>query len=298
MMPIRSILLVIAALAMAGITALVARSMLGSSPQEAPQVQAEKAPTSLKLLVAKTALPIGTIIKRDQLRWQAWPDEGLHDGYLAEGKVNPDEFTGHVVRTALLAGEPMTRAHLVAPGAQGFLAAALTPGMRAITLSINQVSGVSGFVFPGDRVDLILNHQVADSEGKMRHASETVVENLRILAIDTRTNSAPTDANGVQTPQIGKTATVEVTPKIAEKVAILSNLGELTLSLRSLAGQDGATASNKAGEGAGMAKNSYSWDADVSSLLPPVDPNQNKNSVKLSRGSEISVLEFPREPGQ
>ncbi|GEQ99921.1 hypothetical protein JCM17845_05450 [Iodidimonas gelatinilytica] len=294
-MPMRSIILVIVAIVLAGATALLARSLLSSNGTD-QQTAIEKPAESTKVLVAATQLGIGKIIAREDFQWQSWPDERLHDSYLVNGLVNAEEFVGHVVRTAVRAGEPITRAQLVAPGAQGFLAAALTPGMRAVTVPINNISGVAGFIFPGDRVDLIMNHEITDSEGNNRTASETVMENLRILAIDTRTNNAPSEDGTAPSPQVGSTATLEVTPKIAEKITVVTSIGSLTLSLRSLAGdsEDGTLASFAPND----AVKSHTWDADVSHLLPTVDPNKDKNMVHLSRGEEISVLAFPKESGQ
>ncbi len=267
-MPMRSIFLIILAIVLAGATALLARSLMTQEPaqQQTALVQTKDSPG---VLVAATSLPLGRIIKPEDLRWQSWPDDRLHDSYLTKGVVNAAEFTGYVVRDSLIAGEPMTRARLAAPGSPNFLAAALTPGMRAITISINDISGISGFIYPGDRVDLILNHEVDDVDDNPRRVSETIVQKLRVLAVDTRTQSG-VNADGTQmVPQTGNTVTLETTQKIAEKISLAAQLGNLTLSLRSLADD-----TVEAGTGYDPAKAppddtiiSYTWDADVSDLL-------------------------------
>jgi pilus assembly protein CpaB len=138
------------------------------------------------------------------------------------------------VRNAITAGQPITQGALVKPGDRGFLAAALGPGMRAVTVSVSAASGVAGFVFPGDRVDMVLTQDVpGGGDGPPLKASETIVRNLRVLAADQR--STPEDADGNRQVVTASTVTLEATPKIAEKIAVASTMGQLSLSLRSIA---------------------------------------------------------------
>jgi len=299
-MPLRSILLIGLAIIFAGITALVARSMLSES--SAPPQQQVTAPepekSKTRILVASATLGVGRILKEGDLRWQSWPDDRVHDGYLRETEVDPETLFGHVIRYTAAAGEPISRSNLVEPGTRGFLAAALTPGMRAVTVRINEVSGISGFIFPGDRVDLILNHQIESGSGGSRDVSETVVQNLRVLAVDTRTEPLPEDAEDAR-PQIAKTVTLEATPRMAEKISLAKQMGDIVLALRSLA----ADGKERAATGSGQAdlplddRISATWDADVSGVLPPVDKAKAQTEVKLMRGSEVSVVAFPKDPG-
>ncbi len=294
-MPLRSILLIGLAVIMAGATAMLARSLLSEPAQsaQAPAPVAEK--TAPRILVAATALPVGKLVAREDITWQSWPDDRVHDSYLVEGKSNPDALVGHVVRYAIAAGMPVTRENLVAPGERGFLAAALSPGMRAVTVPVNSVTGIAGFIFPGDHVDLIVNHKVEDASRQKRLASETVVRNLRVLAVDDRT--APGNgADGDPTPRPGKTVTLEVTPRTAEKIALAQSLGTLSLALRSLeTGATGQSGEDGAGAAAADTAITATWDEDVSSVLPPVDKPGAKVTVKLSRGKDVSVLELPKE---
>jgi pilus assembly protein CpaB len=105
--------------------------------------------------------------------------------------------------------------------------------MRAMSVPVNATTGISGFIFPGDRVDLILTHNAQDGESKNVRASETVLENVRVLAIDQSTNDQKNK------PEVGKTVTLELTPKQVEMVSVASQLGHLMLSLRSLPPDDG-----------------------------------------------------------
>jgi len=299
-MPLRSFLLLGLAVLLAGATALGARSLLTQPAEPQQQQTAPEPEPKTRVLVASETLGMGRLVNPGDLSWQAWPEERLHDDYLRKGAVEPADFDGHVVRYAISAGEPVTRHKLVAPGRRGFLAAALTPGMRAVSVKIDEVSGVSGFIFPGDRVDLLLNHGVSPGNGNQRQVSETVVGNLRVLAVDTRTQSPGADGNGERAdPQMAKTVTLEVTPKIAEKIALAKRLGEISLSLRSMAETEsqGAAPRDAGDEPPNDDVVSYTWDTEVSKLLPPVNPDKEKTEVTLSRGSKVSTKEFPEDSG-
>src|SRR3546814_7933306 len=102
-----------------------------------------------------------------------------------EGSVNPADLLGTVVRNEITAGQPVTQGSLIKPGERGFLAAALGPGMRAVTVSVSTTSGVAGFVFPGDRVDLVLTQEVTGAGASLK-VSATVRRNVRVLAADLR----------------------------------------------------------------------------------------------------------------
>ncbi len=96
------------------------------------------------MLVAKRSLPVGTIITADAVSYQLWPQELVQDAYFIDGEANMDLLLGTVVRLPITAGEPVTQGSLVAPGDRGFLAAALGPGMRAVTISVSARTGVGG----------------------------------------------------------------------------------------------------------------------------------------------------------
>jgi pilus assembly protein CpaB len=193
-------------------------------------------PLGPKVLVAKTALPAGTIIDASALTWQPWPKELMQSAYYTEGQPDADlpKLAGTVVRYPITAGQPVTRGALVGPKDRGFLAAALGPGMRAVTVPVNTTTGVAGFVFPGDHVDMVLTQQVqGGGDGPALKVSETIVRNLRVLATDQRTDSKGDD--GKTEVKTFANVTLEVTPRIAEKIAVAQSMGTLSLSLRSLA---------------------------------------------------------------
>lgn len=225
----KKLLLLIGALIIAIGTGLAARSVLSGSP--APQAEAVAAPVPQgpKVLVAQRALPVGTIVTQDSISFQAWPQEMVQDAYFIEGEADMAKLIGTVVRNPITAGQPVTQGSLVSPGDRGFLAAALGPGMRAITITVSQKTGVAGFIFPGDHVDLLLTQAV---QGDLK-TTETILRNLRILATDQSTDTEIIDGKSVV--RQSKTVTLEVTPRIAEKIQVAETIGSLSLSLRSIA---------------------------------------------------------------
>jgi pilus assembly protein CpaB len=189
-----------------------------------------------EVLVATRALPVGTIIDAEALRFQPWPEGLVQPAYFMKGGKgsNPQDLLGTVVRNEITAGQPITQGALIKPGERGFLAAALGPGMRAITVSVSNTSSVAGFIFPGDRVDLMLTQEVkGGGEGDPLKVTETVLRNLRVLATDQRTSAQ--NAEGKPEVRSFSTVTLEATPKIAEKIAVAQTIGQLSLSLRAMA---------------------------------------------------------------
>ncbi len=232
-MSLRNILLLIFALAAAGGTALVARGwMISERAALNAQQKPVPVPASQFILVAKANLPVGRFVKADDFRWQAWPEGTLAPSYLVRGKRQPEDLAGAVLRASLTAGEPVTDARLVKPGDRGFMAAVMQPGTRALSLPINATTGISGFVFPGDRVDLLVTHAIetdGSTKRKTALATETVLRDLRVLAVDQVLDDQ------TNKPLLAKTVTFEVTPKQAEIVRVAARLGSLSLTLRSLA---------------------------------------------------------------
>jgi pilus assembly protein CpaB len=234
-MDVKKLALLVGALVIAVITAVMAKNMFaGAGAQQAAAAPA--VPLGPKVLVAKKALPVGTIIDAEAFTFQPWPKELLQSAYYMEGQPDgdPKKLLGTVVRNAMTAGQPVTRGSLVGPQDRGFLAAELSPGMRAITVPVSVASSVAGFVFPGDHIDLMLTQQVqGGGDGPALKVSETIIRNLRVLATDQRITS--TDEEGKTKVQTFSNVTLEVTPKIAEKIQVAQSLGSLSLSLRSLA---------------------------------------------------------------
>lgn len=236
-----------------------------------------------EVLVASVSLPAGLLVKRSHLRWQAWPKDAIAESYIVRGSgVEMTEFEGTVVRVGVASGEPVTNERVVKSGERGFLAAVLTPGMRAVSVPVTAITGIAGFIFPGDRVDVILTHAI-DKKGdddRERHASETVLTDIRVLAVDQQTD----DQNGKAA--IAKTVTLELKPRQAETVALVIELGRLSLSLRSLTKDDDPDfADTKA--------RTHTLDSQASQLLDQKNRQVRKGTrVRVVKGGETVVVDF------
>ncbi len=231
----KKLILLVGALIVAIGTALAARSMFAGAA--APEVEAAEAePEGPKVLVAKRSLPVGTIITADAVAYQLWPQELVQDAYFIDGEADMEQLLGTVVRHPMTAGEPVTQGTLVSPGDRGFLAAALGPGMRAVTVPVSARTGVAGFVFPGDRVDMMLTQSVQGEGGGQQalQTAETILTNLRVLATDQSTETTTTE-DGRTVVRAFRTVTMEVTPRIAEKISVAQTIGTISLALRSIA---------------------------------------------------------------
>ena len=279
----RTLLLGLAALLTAGITAFLVNGwMQRQRANNIPKPQVAKV-EALQILVARKTLGPGTFVKLGDTKWQTWPEGTLLPVYAVKGKRRQKDFEGSVVRSTIVEGQPITDENVVKVGERGFLAAVLTPGLRAVSFPITASSGIAGLVFPGDRVDLILSHKVRKTsqnthKTKIMHASETVLTNVRVLAIDQRTDDQK--AKGRKSV-VGKTVTVEVSAKQAEMVAVALNLGKLSLSLRSLGAKNGTSELvQKTTRG-----QSVTMDGEVSRLL---SSEEAADSVIVIRGGTAS----------
>ncbi|MEI4507778.1 Flp pilus assembly protein CpaB [Sphingopyxis sp. CCNWLW253] len=237
-MDTRKIMLIVGALVIAISAAFGVNQMMRGAAT--PQARAAAAPdiTGPMILVATRQLPVGTIVGPDSFRFQPWPKELVEKAYFMKDKTDVNTLVGTVVRYPITAGQPLTQGALVHPDDRGFLAAALGPGMRAVTVKVSQEQGVAGFVFPGDRVDVVLAQTISVEEGssfpdKQIFTAETIVRNVRILATDQRYDAE--DETGKTPVRTFGSVTLEATPEIAEKIAVAQDMGKLSLALRPLA---------------------------------------------------------------
>jgi pilus assembly protein CpaB len=282
----RRVLLPIVALLVAGVSTFAVRGWL--ERREPPRATAaQPAPEQLKaVLVAASELPIGAFVQPDGLRWQEWPDVAVPDTYFVRGRNDEAELVGAVVRRPVAVGQPIDAASLVKPGERGFLAAVLDPGMRAISVPVDEAAGNAGLIFPGDRVDLILTQTIeaAGDPGGSRRVSETVLEDVRVIAMGRRLKAEEGEEAGGG--QVARTATLEATPTAAEKIALVAELGKLALSLRSLAAPvDRET----------VAAARLTWDSDASPALRP--ENQPHTSLAVVRGDKLETISVRRGAG-
>ena len=285
----KSVLLLVAAF-VAILTVVIARVLM--APGQQAQEQKEVIPTSQVLAVAHD-MPMGSILKEMDLKWIPWSDDAAKSGkFYIKGKTEMSSLVGAVVRDGLHTDDPIMVGHVVQTHEQGFLAAVLTPGKRAMSLTLTPTSGVAGFIFPGDHVDVILTHSFSRKDVDNlndRFVSETVITDARVLALDQRSDNQSTD------PKIAQVATIEVTPKQAEKLALAANLtgqgsrgGTLSLALRSLAVDENGNTVNQPVGGT-------TWDSDVSSAYPSMNGDDGLlQHVQVMRGKDISQSNFER----
>jgi pilus assembly protein CpaB len=269
----RTLLFLVLAIGTASLAAMFVRGWM-SAQQAALSGKSAPAPAvaAVQVLVAGHAIPAGAFIKADDLVWQAWPDGKLADGYVTQDKGSTEPFIGAVVKTGFAAGEPITEARVAKPGDRGFLAAVLSPNTRAVALAVTATTGVAGFVLPGDRVDILVTHilPAQGAEKRTVNVTETALEGLRVIAVDQTTNDESKSA------VLAKTVTLEATPKQAEILSLVEQMGKVSLSLRSLAVIAQATT---VGEERPK-RRSYTIDSEASPLL--------------SRGTSVPVVQVVR----
>lgn len=294
----RTLLLAVAALVTAGLTAFLVQGWMEHQRSQMARVPVKAKPIGNHVLVAKKNIPRGRFIKPDDLLWQAWPEGKLSPVYATKSKRKKTDFVGSVVRNSILAGQPITDDAVVKAGERGFLAAVLTPGMRAVSVKVSAVSAIAGLIFPGDRVDLILTGKfkiigAGKKERKLFRAAETVLTNVRILALDQRTNDQKGKNNNKK--RVPKTATFELTPKQVEMVSVARGLGSLSLSLRSLAKQDAdGTEPPKEEEKVARRGRSVTRDTEVSRFLT-VGSKKNRAKIVIMRGGKAVVATVSKE---
>jgi|TARA_R110002020_G_scaffold37688_4_gene113589 pilus assembly protein CpaB len=225
MKPARILILAVAVVA-AGLAGLLAMRLSGTS---APQIAETviKQP-SINVLVSAANLPVGTRLGEDSLRWLAWPEDGVVEGFITEA-AQPQamsELNGMVVRLPVFEGEPI-RGEKIADSSDRIMSSLLPAGKRAVAIEISVATGAGGFVLPNDRVDVIMVRNQDD-----RFLTENVLSNVRVLAIDQQIQESPDGSKAV----VGTTATLELTPDQAQVMAVAQQMADrLTLALRSVA---------------------------------------------------------------
>jgi pilus assembly protein CpaB len=265
------------------------------------QVDANTNAPKEEILVATVPLAAGTLLRAQDVRWQL-VTRPVESGEIlrpseAARQVKPEldeetraEVYGAAVRPVrdTAAGEPIRRGNIVKPGDRDFLQVVLTPGARAIAIPVATGGASTGLLFPGDRVDVILTQNFKGESAVItrRSVSETVVENLRVLAIDALDAKAPSGS-------FGRTVTLEVTPQQAEKINVATELGKLSLTLRSVSGPDGVLATSTAGPGPSTGVKP-TWAGDVSPALGGAMPEKaitvQQPPVEVVRGSKREAV--------
>jgi pilus assembly protein CpaB len=292
-MPAKTILTLLFVISL-GVIAVVCLQAL---PQ---RVNADTAGARNEILVAAAALPAGTLLRAKDVNWQ--PTNSSEPGQIlraADGPGNANaeidqqvraEVYGAVLRIGLATGDPIRRDRIVKPADRDFLEVVLSPGARAIAIPVATGGASTGLLSPGDRVDVVLTQTFKnDTLLARRSVSETVVQSLRVLAVD----AADAKLTGAGTG-FGRTVTLEVTPEQAEKINVAGELGKLSLTLRSIitAGGSGATLSPGSNRTASVRS---TWAGDVSPALagaaqPDKAVTAERPTVEVIRGSKSAAV--------
>jgi pilus assembly protein CpaB len=228
MKPARIVVLAVAVVA-GGMAALLA-GRSEKPPEPAPVVQI----SMVDVLAARADIAMGQVLTANDMQWQAWPASAASSVFITKS-AKPDaieKLVGSIARTPFAPGEPLREAKLIKGNGSGFLAAMLPGGMRALSTEINAETSAGGFVLPNDRVDVILTRRDREAEkrqGSETFTSETILRNIKVLAID-----QTIEEKDGQKVVVGKTATLELSSRQTETLALSRQLGTLSLALRSL----------------------------------------------------------------
>ena len=229
------------AILIAVLVALVMSSHLSSNKPSAPTETNE-------ILVANRNILTGETLKQEDARWQPWPDGAMYEGLYVKKDYpddkNPPDIYGIPLRRPLASGEPITKQALVPDykGGTNFLAATIAPGMRAVSIPARVEGSAGGFLMPGDHVDIILTYSPNIEAGIQKYsgplitrtASETVMTNVKILAVDQSVKEEDRgDAKGSL-----RTITVEVDQKGAQVLSLVTQMGTISLALRRIGEKD------------------------------------------------------------
>jgi pilus assembly protein CpaB len=189
-------------------------------------------PQTLAVITAARAIHAGSLLRAEDLASKEVPRSEVGPGATLDTPQTRRELSGAMVRRGFSAGELIRPADVMHPGDHGFLAAVLMPGMRALTVGVDAITGTAGLIWPGDRVDLILTQVMPDNAAPVGHRvfAETVLTDVRVIAIDQQLVQGASPGG---TEQTARTVTLEVNTDQAERVSVATRLGRLSLSVRS-----------------------------------------------------------------
>jgi pilus assembly protein CpaB len=263
----RVALFVLMAVGLAGFGAV---AWISLHPARSPS-QSDTAPDDkVPVLVAARSLRAGSLLKPEDLTAQQLSPGDIPAGARTDTPSARIELLGAMIRRNLIAGEVVLPADALHPGDRGFLAAVLGPGMRAVTVGVDAISGLAGLIWPGDRVDLILtqSQDEASVPPGRRVSGETVLHDVRVIAIDRQLMQGAT-SEGPES-QLARTVTLEVAPSDAERVAVATRLGRLALAVVAVAQAGGTSAAGGGSQTVSpspSAGRAVTWGGDVSSAL-------------------------------
>ncbi|MGH7076165.1 MAG: Flp pilus assembly protein CpaB [Stellaceae bacterium] len=282
---------------------LAAAGYYGVFGTSTPKQQATAAPTpppppKTMVIVAAKPIPTGTLIAPQDIRFAPIPPNKVTAAeYVRVKEPKPNlqqnadrksfqQVIGAVTRARFDQGDPVQRNDIVHPGDAGFLAAVLQPGMRAVTIAVNVVTGAAGLVHPGDHVDVVLT-QVFPRQIRPgnRSVAETIATDLRVVAVDQRVQAGQMKQKATHPEQ---TVTLEVSPLQAEQINVATKMGELALSIRSVQQTAAGAEANAAPPGV--------WAKDLSPATAEVHAPHHggpKPQLRILRGAKVENVVLP-----
>ena len=238
------------------------------------------------VLVAGRDLTAGALLKPDDISTELVPHDKVPEGVTLDTPANRHLLSGAMLRRRVTAGEALLPRDLLRPGDHGFLAAVLGAGMRASTIGVDAITGSAGLIWPGDRVDVLLTHELNDANRPVsqRVAAETVLNNVRVIAIDQQLVQGA--APGTADAKSATTVTLEVSGPQSERISVAARLGRLSLVVRAAR----PDADSQAVAEAERTRSKITWAGDVSPALSTgaTVPTSLPSVVKVHRGSAES----------
>gem|GEM_PF-1018620 len=243
------------AIIIAAVAAFIVLTMSGGSSQQVAANPGDAPPQAMRttnVLVAARPIQPGTLITDDMLEIQPWPEHLVVDGDNGFAVAGEDSVSGMISRGNFQPQEPIVKSKLVNKDDPNFIAGSLPKGMRMVTIQTNETDGLAGFVFPGDRVDLMLTHELDEdkwtsppggSANQMQRSTEkksfteTLLTNVRVLAVDQRATGGVSEDGTIPIP---RSVSLAVSPTDAQRVRLGQKVGAITLALRSLEDKEAA----------------------------------------------------------
>jgi pilus assembly protein CpaB len=238
-MAVRIILIALIVLAAAGLALVGMQTLMPPQPARSvatEPVPAQPPPLMVRTLVAARPIPAGSLLRAEDLGGREVPAGEAGAGVLRDTPELRAELAGALVRRFLEPGARIAIEDVLRPRDRGFLAAVLRPNMRAITVGVDAVTGTAGLIWPGDRVDLLLTQTLDESVTQLsrRVVGETVLHDVRVIAVDQQLTQGAAGTNAAPEGRVARTVTLEVAPEEAERVAVASQLGRLSLTIRAM----------------------------------------------------------------
>ncbi len=222
------------------VAAFLANGFIGKAPDK-QVVEIDKVPKTDVLVTIKD-IGMGEKLAEGTVDWKPWPTENIEESMITR-EEDPEalvKFKEARARVTLYVGETVMAKKLVVEGEGSFMSAILQKGMRAISVAISERSSAGGFILPNDRVDVILTKKNSGAGNQTIVLSETVLSNVRVLAVN-QTYQQEQDEGKITVAE-GKTATLELSGRQAEIIALVESSGELSLALRSISENEGNSA--------------------------------------------------------